>query len=113
MPLSQRSRLERLIGTVLRYGMAVSLTVLVIGLVLFALSPSGHEEVDLSLEEILRGSIEGNPIAVIDLGIVLLIATPLTRVVTAMMVFAVDRDWRFALVALAVLALLTLAVAVG
>jgi uncharacterized membrane protein len=82
-------------------------------LVLFALSPSGHEEVDLSLKEMVKGAFRGDPIAIIDLGIVLLIATPLTRVVTALVVFAVEREWRFVLVALLVLSLLSLAIIVG
>ncbi|MBI0582905.1 MAG: DUF1634 domain-containing protein [Methanomassiliicoccus sp.] len=91
---------------VLRAGMVLSLSVLLLGLVLFALSPADHQAIDLSPAEIIPGLLEGSPIAVIDLGILLLIATPLTRVLTAMAVFAVDREPRFVLLSLTVLAVI-------
>jgi uncharacterized membrane protein len=92
--------------------MALSVTVMLIGLVLFAFSPTGHEEVDLSLEDIATGIVQGDPIAIIDLGIVLLIATPLTRVLTALMVFLVDREIRFVLISFLVLAVIAFAILV-
>ena len=93
------------------WGMALSMAVLVLGLFLYALSPTGHAEVDLSIPQIIDGIMNADPIAVIDLGILLLIATPLTRVVTALAVFIVDRDLRFVLVALLVLAVIAIAIA--
>lgn len=93
--------------------MIVSLTVLLLGLALYVLEPSGHEEVDLSLGKIIEGIMEGDPIAIIDLGIVLLIATPLSRVVTATAVFLVDRESRYALLSLLVLGMLILAILTG
>ncbi|MGE5379366.1 MAG: DUF1634 domain-containing protein [Candidatus Saccharibacteria bacterium] len=48
--------------------------------------------------------------AVIDLGIVMLIATPLTRVLTALAVFIVDREARFIVVSLIVLAVIAVAI---
>jgi uncharacterized membrane protein len=103
-------RIDRWIRAVLVWGMVLSVSVMLLGLLLYSISPAGHEEVDLSLQDIAAGIVAGNPIAVIDLGIVLLIATPLTRVLTALTVFLVDREWRFVLVALLVLGVIAFAV---
>ena len=108
----QHTRIDRWVRVVLVWGMVLSVSVMVLGLVMYALSPAGHQEVDLSLPDIASGIAQGNPIAVIDLGIVLLIATPLTRVLTALAVFIVDRELRFVLVALLVLAVIATAILV-
>jgi uncharacterized membrane protein len=106
----QHTRIDRWVRVVLVWGMVLSVAVLVIGLLLYVVSPTGHAEVDLSLQDIATELLELNPIAVIDLGIVMLIATPLTRVLTALVVFIVDRETRFVLVALLVLAVITIAI---
>ncbi len=74
---------------------------------------SHGQEVDLSLGEIAEGVLEGDPIAILDLGILLLIATPLSRVVTAAAVFLVEREGRYALLSLLVLGMVFLAVLTG
>ncbi len=107
------TRIDRWVRAVLIWGMVLSVSVMLIGLFLYALSPTGNYEVDLSLGDIAAGIMNGNPIAVIDLGIVLLIATPLTRVVTALTVFLVDGEMRFVLVSLLVLGVITFAILVG
>jgi uncharacterized membrane protein len=103
-------RIDRWVRVVLVWGMVLSVSVMLLGLLMYALSPTGNVEVDLSLSEIASGIARGEPIAVIDLGIVLLIATPLTRVLTALTVFLVDREWRFVLISLLVLSVITLAI---
>jgi uncharacterized membrane protein len=106
-------RINRYIRRVLLAGMVLSVSTLLIGLTMYALSPGTWDHVTLSLPEILSGIAEGNPIAVIDLGIILLIATPLTRVVAATVLFAVNRETRFIYVGLAVLAVVGLAILLG
>ncbi len=44
--------------------------------------------------------------AVIQLGLLLLIATPILRVALAVVIFAVERDWQYVLIASIVLGLL-------
>ncbi len=106
-------RTDRWIHLVLRWGMILSMSVMLLGLALFALSPTGHQEVDLSLGEMVDGVLEGNPIAIIDLGIIMLIATPLTRVLTTLAIFIVGREPRFILASLLVLAVISVAVLIG
>lgn len=55
---------------------------------------------------VARGVGEGRPLAVVQAGLLMLIATPLIRVGLAGLVFCRERDWLFAVVALAVLVLL-------
>lgn len=105
--------IDRWIGRTLKWGMALSLLVLLMGLALLILTPNGHLEKDLSWGEITSGVLNGDPIAVIDLGIVLLIATPLVRVITAMVVFIVDRDTRFVMISLIVLMVIAVGMAIG
>ncbi len=103
------TRIDHWVRTVLRAGMVLSISVLVIGLLLFALNPSQSVE-SIPLGEIPREILNGNAIAVISLGILFLIATPLIRVVTALIVFSVDREPRFVATSLIVLVVLILAV---
>lgn len=109
----RHTRVNRWIRFVLMAGMALSVITLVIGLALYALDPGASEEVDLSLGDIASGVARGDPIAVIDLGIVFLIATPLTRVVAALLVFAADREPRYIIVSLIVLALIAASILTG
>lgn len=106
-------RTDRWVQLVLSSGMVISMAVLLIGLLLFVLSPGGHAEVDMGLGDIAAGIGEGNPIAVIDLGIILLIATPLTRVLTTLVIFIVDREPRFILASLLVLGVILAAILIG
>lgn len=101
------------IRIVLLLGMFLSVTVMMIGIIMFALSEGTWDAVPLSLTQILEGILQGNPIAVIDLGILLLIATPLTRVVAALVVFTINKETRFVLVAVIVLAVVGIAIAIG
>lgn len=104
---------DRWVHLVLQWGMILSMSVMLLGLALLALSPGGYEEVDLSIGGIGAGIAEGNPIAVVDLGIVLLIATPLTRVLTTLVIFVVNREPRFIIASLIVLGVISLAILLG
>ena len=71
------SRLERIIGIVLRTGVMVSTMCLGVGLVLSFLG--------------------AGPIAliVLDIGVIVLLATPVVRVVVSIVEYGNDRDWAF------------------
>jgi uncharacterized membrane protein len=53
-----------------------------------------------------RGVVAGNPASIIILGVLLLIATPVTRVAFAVVAFAMERDKLYVAVSLLVLAVL-------
>jgi uncharacterized membrane protein len=72
-------RMERLVGIVLRAGVVVSSVCLTVGLLL-SLATGGGAPATLLL----------------NIGIIVLLATPLARVVVSTIEYVVERDWRFA-----------------
>jgi uncharacterized membrane protein len=101
-------RMNRTMYLVLVTGLVLSFSVMIIGLAMYAVTPT--EGSTLPLDKILDGIVHGNPIAVIDLGIVILIATPLVRIIAAGITFGLERDYRFLGVSIFVLAMIVLAV---
>ena len=75
---TQTARLERVIGRVLRGGVVVSSVCLTAGLV-------------LSL-----AGVEPAATVLLNAGIIVLLATPVSRVVVSTVEYVVERDWPFA-----------------
>jgi uncharacterized membrane protein len=86
---SANARLELMIGEVLRFGTIASSTLLAIGLVM-TLARYRSELARLLLEA----------------GLIILIATPATRVVVSVIEYIRERDWLFVVLTLVVLAAL-------
>jgi uncharacterized membrane protein len=106
----RRSRIDRWVRIVLVAGMALSISVIVLGLFLYAATPVSDDLGDLPLDKLPEAVLGGVPEAIIDLGIVLLILTPLARVLTTAVVFTIDREPRFVAAALLVLFFLGVAI---
>ncbi|HEY2150775.1 MAG TPA: DUF1634 domain-containing protein [Vicinamibacterales bacterium] len=85
MSVTNLSRLERIIGYVLRVGVATSTISLALGLLL---SLTGAAASTLFLH----------------IGIIALLVTPVARVCVSIAEYVTDRDWTFALLTLIVLA---------
>lgn len=109
-------RLETLLGNVLRWGVVTAAAVVLVGAVVFlvrhgAAAPAYHsfrgEPSDLrTIAGIWGDVVRGSGRGLIQLGLLLLIATPVTRVVLSLAVFAAQRDARYVLITLVVLAVL-------
>jgi uncharacterized membrane protein len=56
---------------------------------------------------VIAGVARGDSISIIQLGVLLLIATPISRVLISVIGFARERDWLYVACSLLVLALLT------
>jgi len=97
---------------ILRWGMVLSLMFMFAGLALGFVTGDQDAGV-VPLEEIPSGLLEMDGAAFLTLGIVLLIATPLARVVGSLCVFIKEDDRRFILVSLAVLLAVVVAVLLG
>ena len=63
--------------------------------------------------QLFRSALDGDGFAVLDWGVVTLMLTPLLRIIVLATGWAWRRDFRFALVALLVLALLTASLLIG
>ncbi|MDB5330547.1 MAG: hypothetical protein JWP03_1698 [Phycisphaerales bacterium] len=120
-------QVELLISTLLRVGVGASLTVILIGMALtFAHHPDylrskealervtgPHSAFPHTLRQVLTGLRQGEGRAVVVVGLLLLIATPVARVAVSIMAFVYERDWVFVVITSIVLALLLLSFYVG
>jgi len=124
--------LERMVVRVLRIGVLTSMAIISIGIVVSlsgtgsrrserrsipglrhgSLHPAGSEAPH-SVAGVLGGSLHGSGTAIVMLGLLLLILTPLARVAVSAISFGVERDRRFVLITLFVLAVLTSSFAIG
>jgi uncharacterized membrane protein len=66
----------------------------------------GQREELTSVPQTVQGAAECQPLAIIQLGLLLLIATPVARVFFSIIGFAMERDWLYIGVTIVVLLLL-------
>jgi len=107
-----------IIGWVLQAGVILSAAVIAIGLLLMALQPDTFAPAQLqqfphTFAQVATGVPALRPQAVIALGLLLLIATPVLRVAVSLVTFAVERDWRFVVITLLVLLILLFSIFFG
>ena len=111
------ARMERAMGVLLRFGVVLASTAVLAGMAFYLQDYAMHPAVDYRYfkaysfglhhrDELLAGSARGNAAAVIQAGILLLIATPVARVVFAVVAFALERDRLYTAISIAVLAVL-------
>jgi len=109
-------RLQAVVGTLLRVGVLLAAAVVLVGGLVYlarhgAAVPSyqvfrSQPENLRSLAGIVRTAVALDDRGIVQLGLVLLVATPIARVAIAGVVFGIERDRSYVLVALLVLALL-------
>lgn len=104
--------LHRLVGRLLAAGLAAAAASMLVGLLLSLVE---RQETAHAVRpgEVLGLLLAGRPSGFMAAGLALLLATPVARVVVLVAAYARERDWRYAAIALAVLALLVLGVVVG
>lgn len=100
---------EQAVGLVLAVGVYGSVGLMVVGALLAALQPPPTQALN-GPGTILAGLLQGRGLALVQLGIALLIATPVLRVIASVVSFARHRDWAFVLITLTVLTLLACSV---
>jgi uncharacterized membrane protein len=91
------------IAAVLRYGSVFSAAVMAVGLAAAlwrrqVMPRSGT----LSIENLLNNALHLDPAAITELGILLLLLTPVFRVVVAVVSFGLERDRKYLLISLGV-----------
>ncbi len=110
-------RVEGVIGNLLRFGVLLSAFVVLIGGVSYLirdgrnLAPDLHQfpgppEEPPGLLHVVRESARGSSLDLILLGLLLLIATPVARVIFSVAAFALQRDYLYVSFTLVVLAVL-------
>ena len=91
--MAEPSRLERVVAGVLGAGLSISLILLAFGLALALI-----QFAPAAAEQLLRT------------GLIVLMATPMARVVASAASYAIEGDWKFFFIALSVLAVLAISV---
>ncbi len=99
---------EVAISNVLRGGVLVSAAVILVGVILYYLHPSGGRVLAYphTLGQVVAGLQVGSPVAILTLGLLILLATPVIRVAVSVGAFALEHDWLYVVITLIVLALL-------
>ena len=114
-------KIEDIIGNLLRIGVGTAAAVVLVGAAAYLVRHGfGHanyrvfrgEPSDLrTLRGIVRAALGLHPRGIIQLGLVLLIATPVARVAFSVFAFAVERDRMYMVFTLMVLGILILSLA--
>lgn len=105
--------LNRMVHWMLIVGLMLSTAFLVTGLGLSAFYRMPVPERPSSPARVLAGVVEGSPASLLEIGILLLIATPVLRVVGSLALFVGTRNWRYAGATLLVLLILAAGLALG
>jgi len=109
-------RMEAIMGRLLQVGVTLASVVMLAGAVLYLVSHrtvAANYSVFVGEPEALRdpGKLRGqiahrDSAALIQLGVLLLIATPVARVIFAVVAFLMERDWLYVAISLVVLSVL-------
>jgi uncharacterized membrane protein len=123
--LNAESKFERIIGYILIFGVAISLFLEVIGIILYYRSYGEFKILEDKavfihgknffhfLVELIQGEqIHQKAIWLMTLGIAILMLTPYVRVILSVIHFARERNIKYVLITLFVLVLLTISLAV-
>jgi uncharacterized membrane protein len=108
--------IERIVSVILRAGVLISGAVVLAGGIYFLLRHagervhyhpfSGQPSIDRFVSEIVKGAMALRARSIIQFGILLLIATPITRVALSLVGFALERDRTYVVITAIVLATL-------
>ena len=109
--MPSQERMNQVVHKVLLAGVVVSMALIGVGLFLTAIDPDA-EQGWIGLGSLWDALMALEPVAFVELGLLFLISTPLLRILTALVLFTTERDYRFILIALFVLGMVSLAVVI-
>lgn len=106
------------IGWILQGGVILSAAVILLGMLLLPIRPGGLSPERVlafpqTLGQVAAGLLIVRPQAIITLGLLLLIATPIVRVAASVIAFAIERDRRYVLITIVVLLILLISLFFG
>lgn len=115
-----------MIGKILRGGVYLSLSVALVGGIVYLAHHGGEKDLiiggkftkdDKTIVQILHdtfwGIRQGKGSSIIELGVLLLIATPIARVVFSLIAFAVEKDKEYVLITFIVLLIILFSMFTG
>jgi len=113
-------RLEKMVAWLLRSGVMLAAAVVLGGGICYVLAHAGEQQPTnfhgepaqyRNLSGIVSAALSGDCAGIIQLGLLLLIATPVVRVALSLAGFALERDRTYTIVTALVLAILVLSLA--
>lgn len=108
---------ELIISHVLRGGVVVSAAIILLGMVWFYLQMAITGHATLAFPHTFTGIVQrlahGEPLAVVSLGLLILLLTPILRVAISIVIFALERDWLYTVITILVLAILLISLLLG
>lgn len=105
---------ERIIGLILRIGVGVSATIILLGFILLLFQGDMTATAStMSFTEILRGVVKFQANSVIMFGLFCLILTPVLRVIASVYAFWKEHDFLYMWITIIVLIILLIGMAVG
>lgn len=115
--------MESIMGSLLRIGVMVSATLVILGGVLYLYKYGqtvpdyrtfkGEPESLKNLPEIFKGALEFHGRAAIQLGLLALIATPVARVIFSIIGFSMERDYIYVFISILVLGIICFSMIYG
>jgi uncharacterized membrane protein len=116
-------KIEMILSNLLRWGVIVSSVVVLTGGIVYLLNngnkvPQYHTFQGLlkpfhNLREVVNGTLKGKGQAIIQLGVAMLIATPVARIVFSIVGFAKEKDWLYIFISFIVLGIIVTSVVLG
>lgn len=115
-------KIENAVALILQYGVILAAVVVAIGFGLFLIrhglnyaTPDylhfhGEPEKLISFSGIYHSLISGRPIAIIEFGLMILVATPIIRVAYSVWGYSMQRDRIYTIISLIVLAVLLISI---
>ena len=106
-------KLNQVVHHILIVGLALSTLLILIGL---GLDLANHRQVPTDVpgfREALRRTAALRPSGFLTLGLLVLVATPILRVIGSTLAFIYERDWRYAAITLLVLVIVSLSLLLG
>lgn len=109
---------EIVIAFILRAGVVVSGAIIAVGVLLYYVRVATGKSLPAdtiphTLPMVTHGLAAGDPLAIITLGLLLLLLTPVVRVAVSIGAFAIERDWRYVVITTIVLVILIVSFFLG
>lgn len=111
--LRERRNLNEVVHGVLLFGLAISTILMLFGLGLDLIRHRDMPTAVPSFVEVFRRVAELRPSGFLALGLLVLVATPIMRVIGSIFAFLYERDWRYAAITFLVLLVVSLSLILG
>jgi uncharacterized membrane protein len=104
--------LNRIVSYSLRVGVLISAILSGIGILVWSLSgfPMRLDTSSLALGSILVSAVQGSVVGIVYLAVIILIATPVVRIIISSTYFVVEKDRKFVAITLGVLTMMLFAI---